>query len=797
MRPLEAWTEFMKNFRWIINAALILLVILPGIVAKGQSFAPITAKKGILDLRSVDLNSQSVTLHGEWGFYWQQLLQPGDTVTVAPEFVSYPSLWKKIKLHGQYLPSRGYASYTLTVILPAHRPALSLLVPDTYCSYKLYINDSLQAANGVPGTSAQTSTPFWNTQTISVPAHADTLHLLLQVANYWHTKGGTYKEMVIGEQNRLVQGLQRDRSFDILLAGCLFMGGLFFFGFFVYGSRDRAILYFSLFCIMYSYRMTGTSLYALHTIFPHLNWFFTIRLEYLTLTLSVALFARYFYCIYPKDANQVIRLAVEWLCLLYSLVIAVCSPWIFTKGIVPFLGLMFLYIGYAFFVCIRAVQNKRLGAVFALLSCSVMLLVFLVVNLHYFALLSVEKWIVFAGYVLFFFLQSLVLSHRFSYTLKKSAEKAELGLKAKTEFLSTMSHEIRTPLNVVIGMTHLLLQNKPREDQEHDLNVLLFSANNLLAIVNDILDYNKIEAGKVSFESIPMDIGSIIRNIVTGLNSNASEKHIMLKADYDNLLTHKIMGDPTRTSQVIYNLVHNAIKFTKEGSVTLSLTTNQVTDKEATITFRIIDTGIGIAPDKQQLIFDRFTQADSSTSRSYGGTGLGLAITKRILELQGVQLQLKSEPGKGSTFFFTQTFPLSTEPVNVDILPETPRPLDKQLQGIKILVVEDNPFNIMVAKSLLERGGAVIDVASNGLEALEKIKPGSFQIVLMDLNMPVMDGFEATRKLRERGEKLPIIALTASLPAEVEKDVHSAGLNDIVVKPFNPDELFRVITAHL
>jgi signal transduction histidine kinase/ActR/RegA family two-component response regulator len=783
--------------RTIIGVALILSVTWPALTAKGQPFASVTAQKGILDLRSVDLSRQSVRLYGEWAFYWRRLLQPGDTVAGPADFIAYPSLWKNIQLHGRQLPSQGYASYTLTIILPPHPPNLGLLVPDSYCSYRLFVNDSLLSYNGVPDTSASTAVPFWNTQTIQLPTNTDTLHLLLQVANFWHTKGGTYKVIEIGEKSTLDQHLQRDRSFDILLAGCLLMGGLFFFGFFVYGSRDKAILYFSLFCIVYSYRMTGTSLYALHWIFPHLSWFFTIRIEYLSLTLAVALFTRYFYCVYPKDANLYTVRVVEWLCLSYSFIIIVTPTWIFTKGIVPFLVVMFLYIGYAFYICIRAVQNKRLGAVFALLSCSVMLLVFLVINLNYFALLAIEKWIVFTGYVLFFFLQSLVLSHRFSYTLKKSAEEAQLGLKAKTEFLSTMSHEIRTPLNVVIGMTHLLLQNKPRDDQEQDLNVLLFSANNLLAIVNDILDYNKIEAGKVTFEAIPMDVASIVRNIVAGLNSNASEKNIELRAQYDNQLTTKLIGDPTRTSQVIYNLVHNAIKFTKEGSVTLSLTTDHITDKEATLTFRVIDTGIGIEPDKQQLIFDRFTQADSSTSRSYGGTGLGLAITKRILELQGVTLLLESEPGKGSVFYFTQTFPLSSEPATAVAPAHKTPPPDNGLQGVSILVVEDNPFNVIVAKSLLERGGAVIDIASNGLEALEKIQPGKYQIVLMDLNMPEMDGYEATRKLRERGEKLPIIALTASLPAEVEKDVQSAGLTDIVVKPFDPDELFRVIAAHM
>ncbi|HEY6902309.1 MAG TPA: response regulator, partial [Puia sp.] len=204
----------------------------------------------------------------------------------------------------------------------------------------------------------------------------------------------------------------------------------------------------------------------------------------------------------------------------------------------------------------------------------------------------------------------------------------------------------------------------------------------------------------------------------------------------------------------------------------------------------------GIPKEKQQMIFDRFTQADSSTSRSYGGTGLGLAITKRILELQGVDLRLESEPGKGSCFYFTQTFPISkeiSEKGERNLTPEQERLLD----GIHVLLVEDNPLNVLVAQTMLEINGAIVDVATNGKEAVERLDSSKHRLVLMDLHMPVMDGYEATMMLRKRGETLPIIALTASTPKEVEGEAFAAGLNDVVVKPFNPDELYRVILLHV
>jgi len=353
-------------------------------------------------------------------------------------------------------------------------------------------------------------------------------------------------------------------------------------------------------------------------------------------------------------------------------------------------------------------------------------------------------------------------------------------------------------LNSVIGMSHLLLQQDPRADQIEKLDVMLFSANNLLAIVNDILDYSKIEAGMVAFEQIEMDTALIVRNIVSGLQGSALDKGIELKVKIDPNLNSKLLGDPTRLYQVITNLVHNAIKFTQKGLVEVSVEVINQEDKIVELCFKVKDTGIGISKDNQKIIFERFTQADSSTSRGFGGTGLGLAISKRILELQNSMLHLESEEGKGSIFYFTKVFEKSFN--GMEQKPELinqPNENDMPLNGIHILVAEDNPMNVLVAQKFLERWGATIDVATNGQEAVEKIDPALHHLLLIDLHMPVMDGYEAAAKIRSRGIKIPIIALTASLIKEVEIDVKKAGIDDIVVKPFLPNELFMKVLHHI
>lgn len=785
MRPTRTYRSLLLLF----CCAAVLLV-------RAQTIAPL-AKNGVIDLRGADLSKDKIALDGQWALYWQRLLSPTDSVAPTA-MVPFPRLWNKTVVNGAHLPATGYASYKLTVLLPRHANRLALQVPDTYASCRLFVNGEPFCSSGVPDSVEERAVPKWLQQTVALTTNADTLQLVLHVANYWHSKGGPYKQIVIGDRDALFLERERDMAFDFILTGCLFMGGLFFFGLFLFGRHDRSILYFALFCITYSYRMIGARSYALHSIFPDIPWTITTHLEYLSLFVSVAFFCLYTRHLYPEDSNRIATRIQAWSCLVLAGIVVLFPPSVFTRLINPFLVVMFAVIGYAFYVYIKAMRNKRLGAGYALVSTGVVLLVFIVINLQYFDIVSPQKEILFVGYISFFFLQSLILSFRFASVLKQAKEQAEQGLTAKNEFLSTMSHEIRTPLNSILGMTHLILRDNPSAEQKEQLNVLLFSANNLLAIVNDILDYNKIEAGKVNFEMIEMDMATTAKNIVSGMRAAAEEKGIDLRLEIDPALKNKILGDPVRMGQVLTNLISNAIKFTRKGHVLVEIIVESQTVSTITLLIRVEDTGIGIAQEKQKIIFEQFTQADTSTSRNFGGTGLGLAISKKLLELQGSALRLKSEQGNGSVFYFTQNFPkviASGKKTEAPVV-KTPAEESKPLKGICILLVEDNEVNILVARTFLERWGASIDIAMNGEEALAKVDERRHQLVLMDMHMPVMDGYEATRILRERGVRLPIIALTASLPREVDEKSQDTGIDDIIVKPFVPDEFFKVIYKH-
>jgi len=375
----------------------------------------------------------------------------------------------------------------------------------------------------------------------------------------------------------------------------------------------------------------------------------------------------------------------------------------------------------------------------------------------------------------------------------KAIEKAEKSSQAKSEFLSTMSHEIRTPLNAVIGMTNLLMMGSPRPDQKENLDILKFSAGNLLALVNDVLDFNKIESGKVVFENIKFDLVELMHNICGGQKLKAEEKGLEFKMHIEDCVKSKVVfGDPTRLTQIIFNLISNAIKFTHEGTIWVDV--KCVEDKHNTVRLNFIvkDTGIGIERENLEVIFEPFTQESITTTRQYGGTGLGLAIVKRLLELQGLHMDVVSQPGIGSEFSFQAEFPVSTE--------NAAEPAEKQLAAgtdsmgsMRVLIAEDNQVNVMLMKKLFSKWGIVPVIAENGERAIEMVQYGNFDIILMDLQMPILNGFDAAieiRKMRDpRKANIPIIALTASALFDIKERVFSSGMNDYVSKPFKPDEL--------
>ncbi len=379
---------------------------------------------------------------------------------------------------------------------------------------------------------------------------------------------------------------------------------------------------------------------------------------------------------------------------------------------------------------------------------------------------------------------------------KVRAEQAGL---AKSQFLSTMSHEIRTPINGVIGISNLLMEEDLTPKQKEYVKTLNFSAQHLTTIVSDILDFSKIEAGSLQFEKASFSIDNICENVFNLFKNKATEKHIQYTCSHPENKNFSLYGDYVRLSQVLSNLLSNAIKFTDKGSVDFSYDIKEETSNTVTYAFKVKDSGIGIAEDQKKKIFESFSQADDTITRRYGGTGLGLTISKRLVELQNGTITVCSEPGKGSTFTVTLTYDKHSF-VNADVNIDEHKAHRKELTGMKILVAEDNHINAMILTRFLSKWKTDAKVANDGREALDLLKNEKFDIVLMDLQMPNLDGMEATKIIRSSDDdtisQIPIVALTADALIDTHRKLMQLGFNYCITKPFNPDALFNYLKKH-
>ena len=379
--------------------------------------------------------------------------------------------------------------------------------------------------------------------------------------------------------------------------------------------------------------------------------------------------------------------------------------------------------------------------------------------------------------------------------LQAARDAAVQAMEAKTNFLSTVSHELRTPLYAVTGLTHLLLEENPSENQKEHLRALKFSGDYLLNFINDILHINKIDADKLEPLAIEFNLKKVLKEVIDSLQQSAKENQTKIVLDYDDAIPSHLMGDPLKLSQIFMNLVGNALKFTKNGEVKVIAKLINKEEEDISLYFEVADTGIGIAKDQQVHIFEGFEQGSIQINREYGGTGLGLTIVKSLLGLFGSQIQLESELGKGSRFFFD--LKLKSKDSLVDDIPFEITEQNYEFKGLHLLIVEDNKINQVITKKMLLKKDITSDIANNGTEAIALAKENNYDAILMDIHMPGISGEEATIEIRKFDKEVPIIALTAISLDDSLESFFAAGCDDVVTKPFKPEVFYQKIGENI
>ena len=825
----ERFIDIFRLFRRLGTALLLALAVLPATPA-----APVSAVAdapsvvdGELDLRNWDFEIDgSLDLDGEWIVYRDQLLDPLAAIASTGTATAVPDVWGPVFT---LTPATGYgeATYRLRIHVPPGQEQLALRAFRMRSIMEIYAY--------VPGPDGSAGRTYLlvrpkdyqrqedlHAGPIYLPFTAETFDLVFLIKNNSHKQGGIIESPVLGLRGVIEAAAGRDRNRVAAFVTLLLFGSVIGLTLGVALRGGRSFNLFALAGILAASRIVTTS-QLFGDYFPELPLTRKYDLEYLTLFLSMPVIYGFISSLFPKESSRIFQLFLNFVCgsmAVYALLFApTMLPGSVTLLREPFLVIAATMLLMAGATCVRAYLNQRRGARLAV-ACMLALAVSGFLEISYY--LGLASYAINGGHlgitlvsILFMIgvlyryrqmqleretqnvqLQELNanLEHR-TRELEVANRKATAASEAKSNFLAVLSHEIRTPLTGMIGMTGVLENEVASGEHSRLMAAVRRSGEGLLNLLNDMLDLSKIEAGAVELEKIPFTLSQLIDQINDLWQSPMREKKLAFNINCTYPADKALVADVGRIRQILHNLIGNARKFTDSGSVTVKIGGQETDDRHVQLEFSVIDTGIGVSPDKQEQIFGVFNQADSDTSRNYGGTGLGLAICKQFTELMGGGIGLESEPGKGSTFSLIIPCEIKELPAEEDTAEEK---TDKPGRSLHILVAEDVSLNQEVIRRMLGSLGHDVTIVEDGQEAVNTCKEIEYDLVLMDLKMPELDGFSATRMIRALSlpiSGVPILALTANVGDDVRRAVETAGMDGFIAKPIELVELRRAIGA--
>jgi two-component system, sensor histidine kinase ChiS len=813
--------------RWLIAFLFTFLFLLSG--CTNERVRP-EAVQGYLDLSGFDFEKDGITyLDGQWEFYWDQLLSPDDLKNkgsiIKTGYFSIPRYWNGYIAGERPLAGDGYATFRLKVRLGPGHKTLVLRIEDQSTAYRLWANDVEVMGNGSVGKNAASMKPYYRISTASLPSGIEHVEFVLQVSNFYMSKGGPYRRIALGASDTIDKRRNGLFAMDLLLFGMLGVIGVYHLVFYFLRRKDPSLMYFGLFCLFWCagipFGAVGGRFITM--IFLDIPWYWLCRMELLSWFPIVPLFLMFFASLFPLEFSPKVTHFSQFVGTVFFAFALFAPSRIVSITEVPyqvFSMAIAVYIGLSLY---RAVRRRRNEAV--LMLTGFFFFVGTVINdILFMNLIIYSVYVISVGIAVMILFQCFALSRRLARSfsavesLTTQLEEKNTALsrldEVKDEFLANTSHELRTPLNGIVGIAESLIEGvtgKLPEKTLHNLSMIASSGKRLAGLINDILDASRLKNHDIRLYCRNVDIRTLVEMVLTITKPLAVGKPIGLHNDIPGFLP-PVWADEDRLQQIFFNLVGNAVKFTDQGDIKIS-----AMQKDSFIEISVMDTGMGIPVDKQGVIFQSFQQVDASDSRVYGGAGLGLSITRQLVELHGGEIAVESAEGRGSIFRFTipmaqneteghpaqkprlKDIPVRCLAPTIDASEQT-HSLSGFDKNIRILVVDDDPVNLQVVANHLSYKNVSIVAVPDGRQAIETIERDILpDLVLLDIMMPKMTGYEVCRWLRERytSSEIPIIMLTAKNGVNDLVQGFTQGANDYLVKPFVKDELLARVTSQL
>ncbi|WP_411682146.1 diguanylate cyclase [Clostridium thailandense] len=779
------------------------------------------AEKGVLNLTDWNFEkNQKIMLSGDWEFYYGELLTYEDfhnkeTKPHMSGYIKVPGKWNGYFVNGKNIDGMGCGTYRLKVKLNDDSEDLMKGIDIYYktLSYKLMIDNQVICTNGIVGKDKASSSPEMKKRVIGFKPPEKEFEIILQVSNFNFSSGGIRYPIYMGDYENIAHDDRNSSLKDMFIFSCLAIMGLYHIALYIFLPKKKYTLYFGLICIIGAIRTIFIGEALLIQNFLPMSYELYQTVNYGATCAEILAAVRFFYKIYPEEFSKKILAIINAYYILFILFLIIFPYEIIVKTadinniILIINGLYFLK------VLVKTALNKREGSYMILGGMGILFITVLNDVCYASSRSSMGAYgLSSLGIMAFIFIVAIMLSKIFSGAFLKVENLSEKLIsldKLKDEFLANTSHELRTPLNGIIGISDSLTSGIAGELSpvlKRNIDIISSSAKRLSSLVDDILDYSKLKHKDIELNIKEINLSNIVDGILTVFNT--SMLHKQKELSLQNKIpenSSKVYADEDRLQQILYNLIGNAIKFTDKGTISVN-----AMEKGDFLEIYVSDTGIGISEDKLQDIFKSFEQVDSSISREYGGTGLGLSITKRLINLQGGDIYCQSELGKGSTFIFTIPLCKEENAINSNYKNFKKNKVFKSTEentidfnfglqsgrnNLKILVVDDETINLQVMINLLYLYGYSVTTASTGMDALKIIKSEKFDLVILDVMMPKMSGYEVCTIIRKRFSlvELPIIMLTARSQLSNKCMGFQCGANDYVIKPFEKEELLARI----